>query len=159
MRLSHSAVVRRPSDDSHPAIARFLKIWDEPIDVSNGSRQGMDDHEQAVVYAAQRFVADEPPPQVRKALVRWLRSQMSLGGAWNYTGQALRVICETDEHPLVAELSHLLIDGATRAQVLALVQRCANEPIEVRDAMMSAGWGMSPGGLCVDEWKALFIEE
>ena len=76
----------------HPAYVAFMAHWDAPLDLSNGSRQGMDDHEMRIVYAAQEFLAAEPPDEVREALVAFLRTSVKSKGAWDYAGQALRVI-------------------------------------------------------------------
>lgn len=136
----------------HAAYVAFMEVWDAPIDVSNGSRQGMDDHEMAVVYAAQRFVADDPPPEVHDAMVEWLRTQASLGGAWNYGGQALRIICETEQHPRVLEMRGLI--DASRDDILAFLDGCRREPIEVLDAILSVGWMQEPGGMDSTTWRA-----
>ena len=70
-----------------------MERWNEPVDVSNGSRQGMDDRDAAVIYAAQHFVAERPPEYVVRALVEWLRPQCAPGGPWNWAAMALDVIC------------------------------------------------------------------
>ena len=139
---------------AHPAYAAFMAIWNAPMDQTLGSRAAADEREMAVVYAAQQFAKAEAPVAVRDALVRFLRTKASLGGAWNFGGQALRVLCETDAHVLVAHLRALVDTGATREEVLAFLAGCRGEPIEVLGAILAAGWGRSPGGLDTSEWKA-----
>ena len=81
----------------HPAYRRFMEHWEEPVDVSQGSRQGMDWRDAAITYAAQEFVAAGPPAYVTRALIRWLRPQCAPGRPWNWAGMAVEVIAKSQE--------------------------------------------------------------